>query len=127
LSLKATIACFGAVHNLLFGERNNPFLKFAKSLILFVFLSCSVWSHLCMRFQGLRPKGFCCNSFLSFKMNCSFLKVSALFQMSFNFHPFLKFTLSWSFITCHQVIQTVICFSKKVYQRFCKLEFRSFV
>ena len=39
LSLKATIACFGAVHNLLFGERNNPFLKFAKSLILFVFLS----------------------------------------------------------------------------------------
>jgi len=88
LSLKATIACFGAVHNLLFGERNNPFLKFAKSLILFVFLSCSVWSHLCMRFQGLRPKGFCCNSFLSFKMNCSFLKVSALFQMSFNFPPF---------------------------------------
>ena len=42
LRLKATIACFGAVHNLLFGERNNPFLKFAKSLILFVFLSCSV-------------------------------------------------------------------------------------
>ena len=42
LRLKATIACFGAVHNLLFGERNNPFLKFAKSLILFVFLSRSV-------------------------------------------------------------------------------------
>ena len=30
LSLKATIACFGGFHNLLFGERYNPFLKFTK-------------------------------------------------------------------------------------------------
>ena len=40
LRLKATIACFGAVHKLLFGERNNPSLKVTKSLIPFVFLSC---------------------------------------------------------------------------------------
>ena len=32
LSLKATIACFGAVYNLLFRERTNPFLKFTKRL-----------------------------------------------------------------------------------------------
>ena len=32
LSLKATIACFGGFHNLLFGERYNPFLKFTKRL-----------------------------------------------------------------------------------------------
>ena len=40
LRLKATIACFGAVLKLLFGERNNPSLKVTKSLIPFVFLSC---------------------------------------------------------------------------------------